>query len=137
MAKIEMVGCAGEDIIMSTKRKENVMEPSICFRCTKDLQPKNFGTPRLCAFDGDGNFHPDNWNCATLEKLLDVNSQEFYGNDESMEIISVFDGWVILNRYKQRGKCSSAVWVGDWWPARCLTLECAERIISKAGGGTV
>ena len=118
-----------------------------CSRCLADLQPKHFGTPRQCAFDVDGRFTPDNWNCATIGYLLDLvdkkhNQSRQYqtdiqGEDESMRIVwgrgHDYDhesGWVIFTYYKHRGRASSAVHCGDFWPPRPLTFEHAEHLIS-------
>lgn len=112
-----------------------------CRRCVADPQPSGegwtFGSPRGCAFDDDGQFTHANWNCATIEALLDFRVAQHFGSDESLDLIPFLtdvwgrgyaetDGWIVLTRYKRRGKTSSAVRVGDWWPAQPLTLADAE-----------
>src|SRR5690606_26459627 len=99
----------------------------------------NFGSARRCAFEDDGWFTPENWNCATVTALMDAADdlmQEIYGNDETMQVIPYVDecegnGWIILTRYKHRGSTSSAVYVGDFWPPKPLTLDRAERAIPE------
>lgn len=108
-----------------------------CSRCLADPQPTGYRDPRECAFDSEGNFTPDNWNCATLNLLSNAERFErtLYGCDESVQTIpvpydddlSITDGFIVLTRYKHRGKISAAVWMGDFWPIKPLTLEVAER----------
>jgi hypothetical protein len=110
-----------------------------CQRCLADPQPADFGDPRQCAFDDAGNFTPENWNCATIEQLVnEFYVRELECSDESAQIIPVQDdewggsrGWIILTRYKHRGKTSSALHVGDFWPAKPLTLGLAEETIAS------
>lgn len=60
-----------------------------------------------------------------------------HGEDESLQIVAnpcdrglesnpLGGGWIVLTRYKHRGRCSSAVWVGTHWPPVPLSLELAE-----------
>lgn len=107
-----------------------------CSRCVADPQPKDFGSPRRCAFDESGNFTPDNWNCVTLNLLLpdtlEVGYRRgiIYGEDETLTYTYIgYGGWIILTRYKQRGKVSSAIHVGGFFPARPVTLELVERFL--------
>lgn len=57
-----------------------------------------------------------------------------YGEDESMAIIACemgmegVGGWIVLNRYKSRGRWTSALHLGDH-PPRRLTLQLVERTI--------
>lgn len=121
-----------------------------CSRCIADPQPQNFGSPRRCAFDENGRFISANWRCATMDALAEHEIAEHGGDDESMQIIRVpvrwvteiyfggdgidesesTHGFVVLNRYKHRGRCTSAMHVGDFWPAKAFTLELAEQILS-------
>ena len=111
--------------------------PVSCFRCLADPQPPDFGSPRRCAFDGAGQFTPDNWNCATVEALYqhgDRRIERLYGNDESLDVFAAMDpddapctrGWWIVTRYKSRGRTSSCVYVGDFWPPVPATLAAIE-----------
>jgi hypothetical protein len=100
-----------------------------CDRCKADPRPEHFGSDRECAFNKDGTFTPKNWNCATLGALMDMADMfEHFGTDESMQVIAgeAYNGFLVLNRYKRRGCTSSALHVGDFWPAKPLTLKTAE-----------
>lgn len=102
-----------------------------CKRCEADPHPEDFGSPRRCAVDANGGFRPDNWNCATLDALLvdDRTAETVWGHDESMQIVcgNDYGGFLVVTRYKSRGRTSSAVHVGDFWPPKPFTLETAER----------
>lgn len=124
-----------------------------CARCLADPKPKNFVSPRRCAFDELGAFQSENWNCATLDALIkhQRHGESIYGDDETMQVVPrfavvtaedrsaeegksarcVWDGWIVLTRYKSRGRTSSAVIVGDFWPAEPLTLREAENTIAE------
>lgn len=95
-----------------------------CTRCQNDPQPPQFGDPRKCAFTESGEFTPTNWNCATLDALLQQRGIDAEGIDESLQAryAGTYRGWIVLTRYKHRGCTSSAVCVGDFYPARPLTL---------------
>lgn len=104
-----------------------------CHRCINDPQPEGCGDPRRCAFTPMGYFTPNNWNCGTLEALMDLGTMaEVWGTDESMQVIKGkdFGGFLVLTRYKRRGRTSSAVHVGDFYPQRALTLDVAEKWIA-------
>jgi len=113
-----------------------------CKRCLADLRPKHFGNDRKCAFDENGNFTPDNWNCATLGALANAEEIDHRFGDESIQICLVGEdmehddvcgGFIVLSRYKHRGCCSSAIHVGDFFPPKPVTLEFAERILAAHG----
>jgi hypothetical protein len=116
-----------------------------CHRCEADPQPSNFGSPRRCAFNADGTFTPENWNCATIDALLIGGALERYGSgehggdDETMQVVysggGYGSGWIVLTRYKRRGCTSSAVHVGDFWPAKPLTLAITEAFIAGTYDG--
>lgn len=108
-----------------------------CARCAADLKPEHFGDPRKCAFDKDGNFTPDNWNCATIDALLGEQPTIVHGDNEQCEVTPTWlddeehGGWIITTRYKRRGCTSSAVYVGDFHPPQPVTLAFAERVIQS------
>ena len=115
-------------------------EKYICERCAADPQPEWYGSPRNCAFTPEGAFTDDNWNCATLIEVLRRRRDfdgDIHGDDERIELTDVpreddevtNDGWLVTSRYKSRGRTSSAVWVGDFFPPRPFTRDVAERII--------
>lgn len=107
-----------------------------CHRCAADPQPPNYGSPRRCAFDDEGNFTKENWSCATIDALLlwtdggrpDWRVVEVSGIDETLHVIRGNDwgGFIVLGRYKHRGCTSSAIVTGDMWPVQPLTLEIAN-----------
>ncbi len=114
----------------------------LCPRCAAGPKPEDFSSARSCAFDEAGNFTPDNWRCATIDALEELIPDtdwwpELSGADESAQVVPVrlsedyTEGWIILSRYKHRGKVSSAVHLGDFWPAEPLTLELAELVIAN------
>jgi len=107
-----------------------------CHRCQGDPQPEHFASPRKCAFDDAGNFTPDNWNCATITALEDAFAFQYkhydglvWGHDETLEVLigKDYGGFIVITRYKQRGKASSAIMVGDFWPPETLTLDIANK----------
>lgn len=106
----------------------------MCPRCAADPQPEDFGSPRKCAFLEDGTFTPKNWNCATIDVVMNAWAIEIEGVDEHMEVVPVpaewasTNGWIVLTRYKRRGCTSSAVHVGDFWPPRPLTWAVADQV---------
>jgi hypothetical protein len=108
----------------------------LCPRCAADPQPKNFKSPRKCAFLADGSFTSDNWMCATLIAVEERGSYDpHYGFDETAYVEPFYvqtlagkstSGFLVVTKYKQRGCVSSAVWVGDFYPPRQVTLAVAE-----------
>ena len=104
------------------------MTKFMCPRCAADVRPTNFGSDRTCAFNADGSFTPDNWNCATLDALMERECFDERRSDESIQIIwgDNFGGFIVLTRYKNRGCTSSALLVGDFWPAKPLTFTIAQ-----------
>jgi hypothetical protein len=120
----------------------------MCPRCAADPQPANFGSPRKCAFDEQGHFTPDNWNCATLSALFgfaEPETVQAFTGDEMVEVIPTLldgeacerpqdryemepgddldtGGFFVFTRYKRRGCTSAAVHVGDFWPPARVTL---------------
>jgi hypothetical protein len=106
-----------------------------CSRCEADPQPKGYLNPRQCAFTDDGEFTPDNWNCATIDQLLAYPHDRRCINDETIDVIPIMidddgfsdiGGWIVLTRYKYRGKTSAAINIGDFYPPVNLTLDIAE-----------
>lgn len=114
-----------------------------CPRCAADPRPEHFGDDRRCAFDADGNFTPDNWNCATIDALIGFDrhgSQIVDGDDERCEVTptyiddgtdEVYGGWIVTTRYKRRGQTDSAIYVGQFHPPQPLTLAFTERAIQS------
>jgi len=107
-----------------------------CKRCEADPRPAHFGSNRGCAFKHDGSFTPKNWNCATINALLEYQQgDEHYGQDEHLEVVSVLthsgsesNGWIVTTRYKHRGQTASAVHVTQdgYFP---VTLQLIEEVL--------
>jgi hypothetical protein len=94
--------------------------------------------PRKCAFDENGVFKSENWNCATMIELRKDIGDDWafskkqgyvYGDDQSCYVKHVKDGiFLILGWYKNRGRteyaglfCDSMVYP--------LALKAAEAIL--------
>lgn len=115
-----------------------------CPRCLADPQPAHYGDPRRCAFDEGGRFDPGNWNCATVSELICLGEQDgsarVYGDNQSLDYVRAYvlddpgyhEGWLVLTRYKERGRCSSITWVGDFWPPREVRLSDVEAVLQAA-----
>ncbi len=59
-----------------------------CKLCIKNGQPKHFGSPRDCAFDGD---FCENWNCSTIGLLrLAVAGEDGWGAETDTRQIKTF-----------------------------------------------
>ena len=86
------------------------MPKSLCPTCQTRLHNGDTNPAFKCAFDKDGKFTQDNWNCATLEALGEI-SVKIYGNDQTIDIISSSTeyGMIVLSRYKRRGAVSQAI----------------------------
>lgn len=109
-----------------------------CPRCAADPKPEHFGDPRQCAFDAEGNFTPENWNCATMDAILGPEPVTVHGSEERMEATPTrlddgedYGGFIVTCRHKNRGRTSSAIYVGDFFPSQPLTLALAERVIAS------
>jgi hypothetical protein len=112
-----------------------------CPRCLADPQPVHFGSPRNCAFNEDGTFTQENWRCGTMDKLLSF-TREHDGNldgcDESMQIIDgpsdsgdpndEICGFIVMARYKHRGRTMAAKYIGHFGEAEFL-FTLAEKTI--------
>jgi hypothetical protein len=96
-----------------------------------------------CAFNKEGLFQKDNWNCVTINVLRDI-AEEFnlikYGCDISLAVLdtpsvrineedSEPDGWCILSWYKQKGAISNAIFMSDEIE-KPMTLDQANAIIN-------
>lgn len=133
-------------------RKENC-----CEVCGEEWQPSNFGSPRRCAFDGEG-FGP-NWNCGLVSRIREEiynnqndNNALRYRNDDGIGSVGAlvieipgenpdnpcFDyvlcGLLVSTWYKDRGATESMEWaVQDYGfeddAGRELTKEQAVKIV--------
>ena len=70
--------------------REELLEKSVlnCKRCKEAIIPDNFGSPRVCAFDENGIFTTENWNCVTagLLRMFAGESEDGHPNGESMYV---------------------------------------------------
>lgn len=121
----------------------------LCPRCTADPKPEGFTTPRQCGFTAEGQFTPDNWNCATLDALIGPSSITptvapdgatfVAGSDERCEVTPTwidddsddYGGFIVTTRYKRRGRTDSAIYVGMFHPPKPVTLALIERVIQS------
>ncbi len=104
-----------------------------CSRCAADPRPANFGSDRECAFGPDGAFLTDNWNCATLDALAALAGEPVYGDDETLAVVRcdfADGGFLVLTRYKSRGRVTGLAWVGDWPAPRAASLGLVLRAIA-------
>lgn len=117
------------------------MEKFLCPRCAADPQPEGFGSPRNCAFNADGSFNPQNWNCETLNVLLGDKPKIVHGDDEQCEITPTYldtgedddqyGGYIVTTRYKRRGRTDSVIYVGMFHPPLPITFAFVERVIQS------
>lgn len=125
-----------------------------CPRCSADPTPARLTQPRRCAFDANGGFNRENWNCATIAYLLGHPlAQDFLGESESLQFVpnmtevvdehgavltgeTMQDGWLILTRDGRQGTVSSMVYVGTFHPPAEVSLaqveECLEGLRKQA-----
>jgi hypothetical protein len=92
-----------------------------CKMCVE--RGKNWvGDDPKCAFDEDGAFSGDNWNCATMNKLRHLAEDVGLHHREDMGAgsfgaVYYQGGYIILTWYKNRGRTSNAmiIWEEDRW----------------------
>ena len=109
------------------------MDKHHCLLCAADLRPANFGSDRECAFSFNGEFDTDNWNCGTLSALA-AGVESVYGYDEQLLVIPAAEsdgGFLVLTRYKSRGRFTGLTWVGDWPHPRAASLGLVLRAIKE------
>lgn len=103
------------------------------------------GADPRCAFDDNGIFNKDNWNCATMNKLRNIseeldkttrddNSCGSIGyvpmvHDYAPDDFDTFGGYIVMMWYKERGKTGNALFMSDdeTFP---LTVQHAELAIT-------
>lgn len=67
------------------------------------------GQDPKCAFDEDGNFLKDNWNCILLDKLRN-DANEIWSEDNHCAILPYSGEFIILSYYKHRGR-TNGFWI--------------------------
>lgn len=103
-----------------------------CDRCER---PKTWsGDDRRCAFDAEGRFVSDNWNCGSLDWFRTTAAEELFDvedNDQHAATLPLGDGlFVVLGWYKSRGRTEAAalLYEGHLQP---LTLAAVEALLAE------
>lgn len=104
-----------------------------CAMChERDWPYKN--SPR-CAFR-DGRFSSNNWNCATMNRLRALVTDDWdrvhYSEDQFCGVLPFEGDFLVLSWYKRRGKTEGAWIVDEEWP-NPLTLDKAKEILDNYG----
>ncbi len=113
----------------------------MCKLCETTPVPDYYGSPRECAFDTEGKFTNNNWNCVTMSRLralVDDNWDKISSIDDEHAALFPLDidchwSFLCLQWYKSRGKTSGAFVIDTSGNMESITLEIAEKIISKLG----
>lgn len=89
----------------------------VCKRCEERGKTWQGDEPK-CGFPNGNAFTTENWNCATLLKLWEAADRDgfvSYNNDSACAMVPFDDGdndgWIILTRYKCRGRITNAFWI--------------------------
>jgi hypothetical protein len=112
---------------------------NMCYEC--DKRGKTWkGSDPSCAFMLD-EFHTDNWNCATMNKLRNLCYEKgFHKRDDdcnaSIGLLSIPEngvvcGYLVMTWYKSRGRVGKAILMCDDEDPHVLTLIEAETIIKS------
>lgn len=91
----------------------------VCKACSKDSDAQ-------CAFENN-EFKNDNWCCSTLQKLwndaYDSNTINYNVADEQCAVIPTELGFIVLARYKNRGRTTTALFLDSDNEPRNLKLS--------------
>jgi hypothetical protein len=93
-----------------------------CKRCQKTPVPSNFGSPRKCAFNSNGIFTSDNWNCVTACELRAL-AGEGWDNKKDAESFFV----------RRDDRSYAAIWI----PPHPEDVPDGERVGPFRGGGFI
>jgi hypothetical protein len=108
----------------------------MCPRCKKRGKNWNGDEPK-CAFESHNKvFSRTNWNCATMNTLREIASQnEIWNNDVYAALIPWRDNssFLALSWYKHRGQTGTATILSDDDLPHTLLLEEAEEILKEYG----
>lgn len=93
------------------------------------------GDDPVCAFDDNGVFRGENWNCATMNRLRDLAWEMKQAVRDDFEAGSFgwlrFDeGYIVMTWYKARGRTPDALVMHDG-ERRPLRIEDAEGAIAN------
>lgn len=88
-------------------------------------------SPIQCAFDGNGNFISDNWNCVALDPLREMAYEvEVHNEDQNAAIIRFgVCTFLIIGYYKHRGRTDMVAFMdsdGAIRPMRLSDLKCRD-----------
>lgn len=99
----------------------------MCKMC--DERGKNWrGDDPKCAFDDNGVFVSDNWNCATMNALRNIATKYYTWNeDEYCAPVPIREEgvFVVLSWYKNRG-CTYGAWLVS--EGKIETLTCTRAV---------
>jgi hypothetical protein len=114
-----------------------------CKRCEERGKTWEGSDPK-CAFDDNGVFNGDNWNCATMNKLRNIAEELETGwrddnscgsigyvpmdNDYAPDDFNTYGGYIVMMWYKERGRTGNAVFMTDE-ETMPLTVKHAELAI--------
>ena len=111
----------------------------VCKECEKRGKQWNGDNP-VCGFN-NGKFNPENWNCASLNKLRAYCRDHGYSyrddvNNASIGVFPIPDndiisGYIVMTWYKSRGRTGRAIVMCDDSEPVILNEEMAEAIIES------
>lgn len=102
-----------------------------CKYCISRGKTWNGDNPR-CAFE-QFRFSNNNWNCAAMNILRDLAEEHgfFYKlNDESIGVVPLECGYIILTWYKDRGCTGNAIFMVDDEQPRKINIDDVEDAIN-------
>jgi hypothetical protein len=101
-----------------------------CPRCQKRGKTWNGNDPR-CGFPDGKSFSADNWNCATLNRLRELDRDGAVYNDDQWILTLPFNGeFIVLGGYKRGGTVEYAGNLNEY-KMEDLTLKRAEEVIKS------
>lgn len=117
-----------------------------------DPRPPHFDRDRICAFNADGSFQSDNWNCATIAYLLGApDAQDMSSELESLQAIPAYmpvagtsdvidtdgikptieqRGWLVMCRQFNVGRAASLMYCGPFHPPRGVSFAMCDDVIA-------
>lgn len=103
---------------------------SDCPRCQERGKTWHGEDPR-CGFPDGGVFSPDNWNCATLNRLRELDRDGAAYTEDQWILTIPHDGeFIVLGGYKRGGSVEFAGNLNER-EMEDLTLERAEKVIKS------
>lgn len=102
-----------------------------CKYCTSRGKTWNGSDPK-CAFE-ELRFSENNWNCAAMNVLRDLAEEQGYSrriNDESIGVVPLECGYIVMVWYKDRGCTGNAIYIVDGEEPRQITIKDVDNAIS-------